>query len=317
MIRRLVPLALLLVAGVAVASDGWLAQASQAVRTTNYQGVLVYLRDGSVDTLRIVHRYRDGVERERLVSLSGEPREVLRHESEVTSVLPERRVVMVAQHPREGLLSKFGRYADGGLSEHYAFRELGKARLADRLCRVVMLEPKDQYRYGYRLMIDKQTHLPLKLDLLGEEGVLEQLMFTQIEFPERIPDEALAPSFDTEGFRWVRHRPMEVQGGEAERDAWEVSDVPAGFELAEDGFRRVGNGVARQLLFTDGIATVSAFIARGEGRGFTGGTTMGAVNAYGRRDGEYQITVVGEVPEITVRYIAEHLQRRAGGVAKE
>lgn len=311
MIRGLAPLALLLFAGIATAEDDWLAQVSQAVRTTNYRGVLVYLRGGDIDTLRLVHRYRDGEERERLVSLTGEPREVLRDGSVVTSVLPARQVVMVAQHQRKGLLSNFGRYSTERLSELYTFHDLGRRRLADRPCRVILLEPRDRYRYGYRLTIDERTHLPLKLDLLGGRKVLEQLMFTHVEFPETIADSELEPSYRTEGYRWIRHRPMEDETPEAGSGIWRIADAPVGFELAEDGFRRVGGGgVARQLLFTDGIATVSAFIASpGSGRGFTGISTMGAVNAYGRRAGGYQITVVGEVPEATVRYIAEHLER--------
>lgn len=319
MIPRFVPLALSLFAGVAAAGDDWLARSAEAVRTTNYRGVLVYLRDGSIDTLRIVHRYRDGEERERLVSLTGEPREVLRDGPMVTSVLPARRVVVVAQHPRKGLLSNFGRYSTERLNELYVFRDLGVQRLADRRCRVVLLEPKDHYRYGYRLMIDQQTHLPLKLDLLSGRRVLEQLMFTDVEFPETIADDELEASYETGDYRWIRHRPMEAQAPDADAGAWHVANIPAGFELAENGLRHVGGGVARQLLFTDGIATVSAFIASpGGGRGgFTGITTMGAVNAYGRRSGAYQITVVGEVPEATVRYIAEHLERRAGSAAKD
>lgn len=311
MIRGLAPLALLLVAGVADAADDWLARASEAVRTTNYRGVLVYLREGNLDTLRIIHRYQDGEERERLVSLTGEPREVLREGPVVTSVLPERQVVMVAQRPREGLLSNFARFSADRLGDNYVFRELGDQRLADRPCRVVVLEPKDGYRYGYRLMIDKKTHLPLKLELMRDDEVLEQLMFTDIEFPETIPDSALAPTYDTTDYRWIRHQPMEADNPISGGEAWRIGDMPAGFDLAEEGYRRVGSGgVARQLLFTDGIATVSAFIALADEKGgFRGATTMGAVNAYGRVEEGYQITVVGEVPEITVRHIAEHLRR--------
>lgn len=317
MIPRLAPLAFLIFAGVAAAEQDWLTQASEAVRTTNYRGVLVYLRGGSMDTLRIVHRYRDGEERERLTSLTGEPREVLRDGSMVTSVLPARRTVMVAQHRREGLFSNLGRFSTDRLDELYTFRDLGVERLADRTCRVVLLVPKDRYRYGYRLMIDQQTHLPLKMDLLSGRRVLEQLMFTDVEFPETIADSEFEPGYDTEDYRWIRHQTVETTTAETETGAWRVVDAPAGFELAEDGLRRVSGGVARQILFTDGIATVSAFIASPGRRGFTGITTMGAVNAYGRRANGYQITVVGEVPEATVRYIAEHLVRQAENAARD
>jgi sigma-E factor negative regulatory protein RseB len=64
------------------------------------------------------------------------------------------------------------------------------------------------------------------------------------------------------------------------------------------------------MLFTDGVATVSAFVApAGLRKPLQGATTMGAVNAYGHVVGETQITVVGEVPARTVKRIAENLVR--------
>ena len=38
--------------------------------------------------------------------------------------------------------------------------------------------------------------------------------------------------------------------------------------------------------------------------------TMGAVNAYGRMVEDYQITVVGEVPAITVERVSRSIARR-------
>jgi negative regulator of sigma E activity len=37
---------------------------------------------------------------------------------------------------------------------------------------------------------------------------------------------------------------------------------------------------------------------------------MGAVNALGTRIGDYQVTVVGEVPRVTVEHIGRSVQRR-------
>jgi len=36
-----------------------------------------------------------------------------------------------------------------------------------------------------------------------------------------------------------------------------------------------------------------------------GGSRMGAINAHGRSLGDYHVTVVGEVPHITVQKISE------------
>lgn len=311
--KRWLPLFLVIVAtGSHAADDDWLTRASEAVRTRNYRGVMVYLRDDQMDTLRIVHRYRDGHERERLISLTGEPREIIREDGLVTCALPNNQVVLVSRHRMQGLLSNVAKMSSDKLADNYRIRELGKRRLADRMCRVVRVEPKDEFRYGYRLLVDEKTNLPLKFELLRDNKILEQMMFTDIEFPETIDDAALAATYDTKAFRWVRHQPVEVSAPSGLKGEWEVTQLPPGFRLAEAGLRPTGaGGTVRQLLFTDGVATVSAFIAPlGERNVFTGATTMGAVNAYGRKIDDHQITVVGEVPEVTVRMIAKHVQRR-------
>ncbi len=312
--KRLLPLIFIVATcGAQAEGDDWLTKASQAVRTSNYRGVLVYLRAGQVDTLRIVHRYQDGNERERLVSLSGEPREIIRDNGVVTCVLPNRQVVLVARHSIGNIFSNVADLVADGLQDNYDVRELGDERLADRACWVVVVEPKDEFRYGYRLLIDKQTNLPLKLEVMRDTQILEQMMFTNIEFPETISDASLQPTFDTRSFRWIKHQAAEssATAGQAVESEWRAGKLPAGFRMAESGWRRVGGGgMARQLLFTDGIATVSAFIATVSSKPFVGSTTMGAVNAFGREVGNKQITVVGEVPEATVRFIAEHLEQR-------
>src|SRR5699024_12826733 len=56
----------------------WLEKAADAVRTGNYRGVVVYLRGETMNTLRIVHRFNKGEEQERLVAMSGRPREIIR-----------------------------------------------------------------------------------------------------------------------------------------------------------------------------------------------------------------------------------------------
>lgn len=313
---RLLPLILIFVA-CAVQADGddWLTRASEAVRTTNYSGVLVYLRDGKMDTLRIVHRYKDGEEHERLISLSGEPREIIRDNGVVTCVLPNKRVVLVARHNMQNLLSNVTSLVTNGLQKNYDVKDLGKARLADRMCHVVAVQPKDEYRYGYRLLIDEKTHLPLKLELMRDQKVLEQMMFTDIEFPKQISDAALKPTYDTHAFRWIRHQVADsadaAAAPEAIKGEWHATKLPAGYRMAQSGWRQVSGGnMARQILFTDGIATVSAFVAQVSDHPFIGATTMGAVNAYGRETDNHQITVVGEVPNATVRFIAEHIERR-------
>ncbi len=61
------------------------------------------------------------------------------------------------------------------------------------------------------------------------------------------------------------------------------------------------------LVYSDGLASVSVFIKKNDGavKPLQGVSSMGAVNAYGNSVDDYSITVVGEVPIITVQAMAQ------------
>ncbi|MDA3921534.1 MAG: MucB/RseB C-terminal domain-containing protein [Salinisphaera sp.] len=289
-----------------------LANASQAVRHESYRGVLVYLRHGQLDTLKVVHRFHNHHEQERLLSLTGPPREVIRDGNQVTSILPSHKLVLISQHAPKSLLGSVTRFSTKQLRAHYKVVDKGTERFAGRSCRVISIQPRDRYRYGYRMLIDQQKQLPLKLELRQGNKVLEQLIFTEISFPKSIPGKDFLATYDVSGFRVVKHEAIHVQDqASVPEDDWKAKDLPPGFELAEDGVRQVTkHGFVRQMLFTDGVATVSAFIAPAGLRApLKGATRMGAVNAYGDVVGDMQITVVGEVPAVTARKIAQNLIR--------
>ncbi len=305
----------------AQAGEDWLLSMSQAIRARNYQGVLVYAGGGEMRTLRVVHRFNNGRVQERLQSLTGEAREVLRDEEVVTCIHPKDKQVMVDRRELRGLLQNISELASSDIAPYYEIRQEGEARLIDRACRVLLVAPRDRYRYGYRIWADAETALPLRVDLLGPgNAVVEQTMFTQIEYPESIPDEALTPAVDASKFEWVRHDPQEgvVMGGGT--SAWQVRKLPPGFRLV---------GVQRQqlqehamltehLLFSDGLSTVSVFVAPESAgqRRFLGVTQMGAVHAYGRRLSRYHISVMGEVPQATVELIGNALELQSQPAAR-
>lgn len=59
-------------------------------------------------------------------------------------------------------------------------------------------------------------------------------------------------------------------------------------------------------VYSDGLASLSIFIESGfeAADRHEGLSSVGAVNAFGRIVGEYQVSVVGEVPGITVEKVA-------------
>src|SRR3546814_10455052 len=71
----------------------WLASMSEAARAANYQGVIVYQTHDRLETMRVVHRNRKGKEVERVQTLTGAPREIIRTGKQVVCLLPKDRKV--------------------------------------------------------------------------------------------------------------------------------------------------------------------------------------------------------------------------------
>ncbi|HEY0801415.1 MAG TPA: sigma-E factor regulatory protein RseB domain-containing protein, partial [Steroidobacteraceae bacterium] len=213
----------------------WLEKMNKALATRNYDGTFFHLSQGRVETMRIVHRVRAGRVTERLQSLDGSGREFVRANDELTCYLPDQRTVLV--EPRQdrgpflGSLPQF----DSSVSDSYRIEALPSSHILGRPVRVIAVNPKDQFRFGYRLWLDEKTAMPLKTQLCDSHGqVLEQIFFARLDMPESIPDSDLAPTVRTEGMRWVRLGPS-VDNTSAALAAYRASQLPPGFHLTVQG----------------------------------------------------------------------------------
>lgn len=292
----------------------WLDDMSSALQTLDYDGTFVYLHDGKLEAMRIIHQVSDGGQRERLVSLTGSAREVLRDDKSVTCIKPDNKSVMVGKSRPRPTFPVVPRDL-GKVSHFYQLENVGDDLMTGYSARVIAIVPRDEYRYGYRFWIEKNSRMLLKYELSGPDGKpIEQVMFTRLGIGAEIPQDDLQPSLDGDGYTW--HRQEEVRGRPAEpagEPAWQVTRLPLGFALTNFQQRRMredGEAVDH-LVFSDGLATVSVYVEKRvpQEAGLQGLSTMGAVNAYGLTQDDYHIMVVGDVPPATVRMIAHSLQR--------
>jgi len=328
----------------------WLEKMNQALANRNYDGTFFHLSGGRVETMRIVHRVRAGRVMERLQLLDGPGREFVRNNDELTCYLPDQHTILV--EPRQdhgpflGSLPQFG----AETNEYYRLEALPDARILGRTAHVIAVNPKDQYRFGYRLWLDEKTAMPLKTQLCDSHGeVLEQILFARLEMPENIADSELAPTVKTEGMRWVRQGPAH-EAASASLSGFRVSELPPGFKLTVEGAQTIGDASApaSHLVYSDGLATVSVFIeaeapppapvttgtgaAAGAVTGsVTGGVTgsvtgadpapavpsdtpvqglarVGSGYAFSTVVQGHQVTAVGEVPALTVEFIAHSVK---------
>lgn len=286
----------------------WLMKINKATSTLDYEGIFVYQHEGQLEAMRIIHKVENGSARERLVSLNGSPREIIRDKREVICFWPDKNAVTVEYRKANNknfpaILPE--RLQD--LAEYYSVQLGATERITGRPAQLIIIKPVDQYRYGYRLWADKETGVLLKADLLDTQGrTLEQFMFTQISIGGRIPASALQPSTADQGMTW--HREEGDPKATAAKPGWTAGRLPKGFRLSAHVTRQalMRKRPVEHLVYTDGLAAVSVFVEkRGEdAKGFMiGPSRMGAVNALGSRVQDYQITTVGEVPVETIALI--------------
>jgi len=288
----------------------WLDRMNRAVEELNYQGTFVHVLDGTAETLRIVHRNENGRSGERIVSLDGVGREIIRQQNEVQCILPDRRVVLLESRndfsPLVGALPDFS----SELEPHYELTLRATARVVDRPAQVVEIKPRDEFRYGYVLWLDQETAMPLKSQLVGDRGeIVEQILFTEIDFADSLPESVLAATIDTAGFTTLRS--PESLPLSAEGIPWRAATVPGGFKLSVATQSPIAGSEypVEHLVYSDGLATVSVFIESPNtqadvGEGFS---NVGSTNTYSLTLRGRKVTAVGEVPRRTVRTIATSL----------
>jgi sigma-E factor negative regulatory protein RseB len=268
-----------------------LKQMSTALREQNYSGLFTYEHGGILQTLKVSHWVIDGQEHEQLEHLNGPARSVSRGGNALNCLSP-------ADQLLRGLLPA----ADGsfnGLSQHYHFYVRGEQRIAGRMGRVLQIMPRDEYRHGYTLALDRETGLPLLAMMVTvNRRVLERLQFVSLELGVIGPEVDLAAADPNLGQRCLE---------DASVSPWHVGWMPSGFMLASAG--KAGE-LGDSLAYTDGLSSFSVFVMpMNEAVAVKGSVQRGATVAYMQQHQfgsvPYTVTVVGEIPVKTAQRIAD------------
>ncbi len=304
---------LLFVAGVAafgsaLAQDAkvWLDRMNSAVERLNYEGTFVRVVDGAAETMHIVHRYADDGVIERIRTLDGPEREIIRHGERVQCILPDRELVLLESPagPSSPISSSLPNYTEE-LEALYEFISFPRGQVAQRDTQVIVIKGRDDYRYGYVLWLDIETAVPLKMQVRDELGkVIDEILFTEFELRDSIPDEALLASIDSTGFRRVG--PAVFVPREKAATTWAADYLPVGFELSVARGIQAGesDNLLEHLVYSDGLATVSVFVAKAAADIAEGHSRFGSTNAYTVSRGERKFTAMGDAPVGTLRRIA-------------
>ena len=294
---------------------------SMALKTLNYEGVFVHLQGMSVTSMHILHASDASGELERMTSLDGEAREVIRDHSLVTCIWAESEAVVVNRSkPRDLLPDVTSTLVH---NDRYDFT-LGKPdRVAGRDTHVVEVKPRDKFRYGYRFWIDQETKMLLRSMLLdGPDMAVEQVLFTSIEYPEKVDLARFDVDTKEEYISWIEPKTAQAVNSLSAQQNYKTNAVdrvgflrlPDGYEEVSETYRPmpIDDGPISHVMVSDGMASVSVYVehvkAPEQDKSALGLSKMGAMNAYGLSLDNAFVTVVGEEPASTVMAIAEAVQ---------
>ncbi len=318
-------LALSLTSAAAVAADTpqtWLNRMNVALTTRNYQGVFTHWQNGRVETLRIVHRVtEDGAVSERLESLDGSGRQFVRDGAQLTCYLPDQRKVLVEKAPQSLMPAGLPKF-DAAMTQFYQLDNQGTMRQMGQKAELIAVTPRDGFRYGYRLWIQRSSGMPLKTELIDTNGnTIEEVVFSSLSLPRHIADDEFKPHLATTGFEWLRDDAAPTLTAEGP-EIWNNAPLPPGFHL-EAQTAQMMPGVAEpvtHLVFSDGVATVSVFIQtqvfRNTPRQVGVATAqVGSSSAFTSVQSGHKYVALGEVPPATVRFIIEGLMHQSAGQA--
>ena len=293
--------------------EKWLAKMHHAAHMLNYDGKFVYGENYKLTSMQIIHSVDKKGEFERLISLDGSGREVIRSGDTVTCILPDKKSVVVDKSRPDAEFPPMFPLEIKELSKHYNFHFEKDGMVAGRSAVKLMIKPKDKYRYSHSLWIDSKSGLLLKDHLIDNNGkIVEQFMFTEINYPNVINVNRSLETNKNKKFTWYEAKDFTEKKEIKKSMSWKVMQVPAGFV---PGVKRHHNMTVSAMpvehfMYSDGLSSISIFVEKKmkKSKNLIGSSTMGAVNAYGRAVGEYHVTVVGEVPHATVKMIGDSVE---------
>ncbi|MFT6955314.1 MAG: sigma-E factor negative regulatory protein RseB [Halieaceae bacterium] len=276
----------------------WLQKMSHSSHVVNYRGVVTFQRGDDMQVMQIAHSVSGDSATESLTRLTGQGAQVLRSDHPLECI-----------HPGHKLL-RLGLNKDGGecgIAQHYRIEVGDGERVAGRDSVRVKIEPRDMYRYGYVMELDRETALLLKVSTVGRGArILERFQFADLTYGQEqhsaVPVETVH----------LADHPVPSQPGTSRTlgVAWEIKWLPSGFMPTDSSEQADG-----RRTYTDGLAVFSVFLEplRGVIKPGEGVARQGSTISYTRgmslSGAPVLVTVIGEVPVNTARMVADSISR--------
>lgn len=264
-----------------------LEKCKQAWAQTSFQGTLIYQNDHQLQSIELNHAPLQSANA--LQTLNGDFHQIL---STGKQLAINGQVVAKSEgQANEALGQRLSLLDSSQISQGYRVSHQGFERVSGRKAHVLLMEPKDEFRFTYRMLIDEQTNLLVGMVVMDTGGVpLEKMLFTRLNV------QSVASN--------VANTPGQVGPGNA--TSWRFTSLPAGFKVIseQNHMATSAQSTTKSAVISDGLAVVSFFVEPKGETAFTDAHSVGAMNAIALNKGAYQVIVVGDVPFVTLETLA-------------
>jgi sigma-E factor negative regulatory protein RseB len=292
----------------------WLERIHAATQTLSYSGTFVYRSGDQSETSRIFHSVGWRGTRERLETLDGQAREIVRSGNEVRCYLPDLMTIRVDKQTAHAVFPASLPENLQDIGENYEVSTGPVERIAGYDAQAIVLQPKDKLRYGHKLWADVKTGMLLKSQIFNDKNEpIEQFAFTQISIGGKIDHEELKSRFRAKSRAWHIENSSAVAASLA-ASGWTIKPELPGFKKVAEMKRTLGgSNEVGHVVYSDGVAALSVFIEPMTNKTSLpppGLSHQGAINIYSQKIASHLVTVLGETPAESVKKLAEAVEYR-------
>lgn len=292
----------------------WLKSMAFAAHQTNYCGVFVYQSGESVEVSRVTHVTDKDGEHERLEGLVGVKREIIRDNDQVWLYSDGHKVRLEKRQIKRAFPALLPEQIST-LKDNYSVSLAEEEEVAGYHSRSVVFTPRDNLRYARKMWAESGSGLLLKAVVMDDHGFpIEQYAFMQLSIGNNIDRKWIASENSSASTIAQEANPSPLPQVELldEPSGWKVDALPSGFRKVLE-MRRPFRGNKEpviQMVFSDGLAGISVFIEKARDTTYihSGLSGQGAAHVYNRLVGDNLVTVVGEVPPLTVIQVGDSVR---------
>ncbi|CAH0524761.1 Sigma-E factor regulatory protein RseB [Allocatenococcus thiocycli] len=286
-------------------AEALLHQMSEASKNLSYELSYILIKKNSIEPLLYRHATHGEEQYAHLIYLSGPVREVILRGREVSYIETGAEPFTIESGKMVAPTIPMLNTNIDELNRYYDYVQVGRAREAGVATQVLRIVPKDGLRYSYILWVDEKSKLPLRADLVDRDGeVLEQ--YRTISYTVNTKIAELMSGLEDVQLPAVLTMPK----GEVSTSDWVVGWIPDGFEANELNRYRmaVSDQMVESQMYSDGLFNFSVYVASKDEHSLKGQLVrQGRRTLHSYVNGDYEISVVGDIPPATAQRIAQSI----------